>query len=784
METQGLEVLEVVTKAALAGASPQELCEKVLAQLLPLFGLDLGAVYLLQDQEFRLLAHHGLPQEFVLRAERNPRDHPYLGRALFERKTLVAQEFREPLTQEEGIKFAVYIPLFAGEKELGVLALGARRAWHPNSEELAHLEEAARILSLALALSLRATETEEMLQSFRQFVENEIVGVYVIQDGKIVFANSGMARISGYSPEEFLGRNYLDFLHPEDRSKVKENLERRLRGEEAPRHYRFRALHKDGTMLTLEVQAWPIVYRGRPAVQGILRDVTWEAEAERLRRSLLAAAQEILAAPSLEAVLQRVAQAVIQHSPFRRAVVSLYDLRHQPPILGPVVALATAGLTPEEEEKLRSQGGLRPEQRVLAFQEEFRFGRSYYIPYDRVPWDEEVGIPGRRASPGWHPDDFLLIPLRGRAGIIGHISLDEPITPKEPTLEMLEPLEVFADLAAIAAERAFQMEELQRHKEWLQGAFKLAHELAGFQTVPELLAGAWEILRREVRYEFGAVLLKDGEELVVVAAHSDLPGPRYSLGLRLPIGKGIVGWVAQNRQPLRLGRALEDPRYIPVHPEIRAELAVPIAFGTELLGVLDVESVEPERFRPEDEEFLMAVADILAVSITSLRAQETLRELSHRDPLTNLYNRRYLFEVLSRETRRAQRYGCPFSLALLDLDNFRQVNNAFGHAQGDAVLKEIAALLLQNLRSCDYVFRYGGDEFLLLLPETDEAGAEEAVKRLRGKLRAWSQTLGLGFVLDFSAGIVAYDPKNGRPPEELLREADQRLYAMKKARLG
>lgn|GEM_PF-4050697 len=305
----------------------------------------------------------------------------------------------------------------------------------------------------------------------------------------------------------------------------------------------------------------------RPKVQGILRDVTWEAE--RLRRSLLAAAQEILTAPSLEAVLQRTAQAVIQHW-------------HQPPLLGPVVALATAGLTPEEEEKLRSQGGLRPEQRVLAFQEEFRLSRSYYIPYDRVPWDEEVGIPGRRASPGWHPDDFLLIPLRGRAGIIGHISLDEPVTPKEPTLEMLEPLEVFADLAAIAAERAFQMEELQRHKEWLQGA-----------TVPELLAGALEILRREVRYEFGAVLLKDGEELVVVGSHSDFSGPRYSLGQRLPIGKGVVGWVAQNRRPLRLDHVLQDPRYIPAHPEIQSELAVPIVFGTELLGVLDVESVEP-----------------------------------------------------------------------------------------------------------------------------------------------------------------------------------------------
>ncbi len=777
MEVLPFEILGAVAEAALSSASPQEFSEKALAKLLPLWNFDLGAVYLWQDQRFRLLAGHGFSLPFLREAE-DLHEH-YLGQALSSRKPLVLEGF-----PGEEVKLALYFPLLVGEKGLGVLVAGARRLGRPSPEDLVQLEELARLFSLALAFSLRHAETEETLHSFQQFVENEIVGVYVIQDGKIVFANAGMTRISGYMREEFLGRNYLDFVHPDDRPMVQKNLERRLRGEEAPRRYRFRAFRKDGATVTLEVQAWPIVYRGRPAVQGILRDVTWEAEAERLRRNLLAAAREILASQNLEEVLRRTAQAVVENSPFRRAVVSLYDLRHQPPLLGPVMVLAAAGLTPEEEEKLRGKGGLSPEKRLLAFQEKFRVGRSYYIPHDRVPWSEEVGIPGRRASPGWHPDDFLFIPLRGRAGIIGHISLDEPATPREPTLEILEPLEVFADLAALAAERAFQVEELQRHKEWLQGAFKLAHELSRFENVQELLFGALEILRREVRYEFGAVLLKEGEELVVCAAHSDLPGPRYSMGMRLPLGKGVVGWVAENRRPLRLSNVLGDPRYIPVHPEIRAELAVPILSGAEVLGVLDVESTEPARFRPEDEEFLRAVADLLAVTILGLRAQETLRELSYRDPLTDLYNRRYLFEVLSRETKRAQRYGRPFSLALLDLDNFRQVNNIFGHMRGDVVLREIAKLLLQNLRACDYVFRYGGDEFLLLLPETDEAGAEEAVRRLRRKLRAWSQTLELGFPLDFSVGIVAYDPENGRPPEELLREADQRMYAAKKARLG
>ncbi|MEN3010859.1 MAG: diguanylate cyclase [Candidatus Bipolaricaulaceae bacterium] len=777
MEAEWVGVLGALASAALRGASPKEFCGQALAELLPLLGLDLGAVYVLEGQEFRLLAHHGLSQPSALAAARPLRDHPCLGRALDLRRTLLVQEFCDPLAQAEGIRAAAYVPLLSAGRELGVWAVGARRPWAPGPEELARLEAAGSVLALALGQEA----LEETLRSLQQFVENELVGVYVIQDGRIVFANAGMSRIGGYTKEELLGRDYRDFVHPEDRAAVQANLERRLRGEDAPRRYRFRALHKDGTTLTLEVQAWPILYRGRPAVQGILRDVTWEAEAERLRQSLLAVAREILLAGSVEEVLGRVAQAVVGPSPFRRAVVSLYDLRHDPPLLGPVLALAAAGLTPEEEQELRRRGGLCPEHRLRAFQEEFRVGRSYYIPHDRLPWEEGLGVPGRSAPPGWHPDDLLLIPLRGRAGIIGHISVDEPIVPKGPTLEMLEPLEVFADLAALAAERAFQMEELQRHKRWLQGAFKLAHELASFESVPELLAGALEVLRREVRYEFGAVLLLEGEELVVAAAHSDLPGPRYALGQRLPLGQGIVGWVARERRPARVAHVLQDPRYVPVHPDIRAELAVPILLGTELLGVLDVESVEPARFRPEDEEFLLAVADLLAVAMAGLRAREALRDLSHRDPLTNLYNRRYLFEVLSREIRRAQRYGHPFALALLDVDNFRWVNNVFGHLRGDEVLKAIARLLLQNLRACDYVFRYGGDEFLLLLPETDEAGAEEAVRQ---KLRAWSRTLELGFVLDFSAGIAAFDPQKGRPPEELLREADARMYAAKKAKLG
>lgn len=783
-EEREFALVAAVAKASLASQDAQEFCRQVLAEILPLLGLDLGAVYLLRGSEFILLAHQGLSPEFVAQASTNPRDHPWLGPALQERRTLWTQAFSAPATRAEGIKAAAFLPLTVGEKELGVLTVGTRRAWELTSADQRALELAAHIFALSLAQKLETLEKSELLARYKNFVENEIFGVFIIQGGQFVFVNEGLAKMLGCQREELLGRPYLEMVYSGDHAQAKHSLEAQLEAGPVPKPHQIRVFTKDGNVKALEIQTWPVQLSGQPGVQGIARDVTWEKHAEELRRSLLSVASEILMGTDVSTILRRVAQAVVEHSPFRRAVVTLYDLRHAPPLLGAVASMAAAGLTPEEEEKLRIQGGLPPHYRPLAFQEKFRIGQSYYIPHDQVPWEPTYGLPGRQASDGWHPDDFLFIPLRGRLGIIGHISVDEPTTPRAPTLEMLEPIEVFAGLAALAVERAFQLEELRRHKEWLRGAFRLAHALGGCSSLEELLGKALEILAREVRYEFGAILLVKDKELEVAAAHSSLPGFQYTLGQRIPLDQGAVGWVAKHRQPLRLNNVLEDPRYVPVHPEIRAELVVPIVFGEETLGVLDVESVSPGHFRPEDEEFLAAVADLLGTAMESLKAREALHELSLRDPLTNLYNRRHLLEVLAREVGRAQRYGHPFSLAILDLDNFREVNNRFGHVTGDAVLQGVAEILLRNLRSCDYVFRYGGDEFLVVLPETARAGAEEAVTRVRARLRAWSRGLNLGFSLDFCVGIACFDPVEPRPLEDLLREADGGLYAEKRARLG
>lgn len=160
---------------------------------------------------------------------------------------------------------------------------------------------------------------------------------------------------------------------------------------------------------------------------------------------------------------------------------------------------------------------------------------------------------------------------------------------------------------------------------------------------------------------------------------------------------------------------------------------------------------------------------------------ELLREQALRDPLTGLYNRRYLDEFFALELARAQRKQTPVALALLDLDHFKQLNDEHGHLIGDDVLKSVSAYFLENVRSTDAVFRIGGEEFLLILPEADSAEAFARLKNLCAQLAMTPlQTRIGGIQITCSAGL-AYWPKQGQSLDELILKADAALYAAKRA---
>ncbi|MBH3340617.1 histidine kinase N-terminal 7TM domain-containing diguanylate cyclase [Pseudomonas sp. UBA7530] len=180
----------------------------------------------------------------------------------------------------------------------------------------------------------------------------------------------------------------------------------------------------------------------------------------------------------------------------------------------------------------------------------------------------------------------------------------------------------------------------------------------------------------------------------------------------------------------------------------------------------------------------LKLAEALAVSEERLRTisvlHEQLREQALCDPLTGLYNRRYLDEFFDRELARAQRENLPLALALIDLDHFKQLNDEYGHLVGDDVLKSVAQHLLDNLRSTDAVFRIGGEEFLLILPGLNAQAAHARLESLRMQLASVDHPTRMGTMpVTLSAGIAVW-PANGGQLDALLHAADIALYAAKR----
>ncbi|MGA9510930.1 MAG: diguanylate cyclase [Candidatus Sulfotelmatobacter sp.] len=211
-------------------------------------------------------------------------------------------------------------------------------------------------------------------------------------------------------------------------------------------------------------------------------------------------------------------------------------------------------------------------------------------------------------------------------------------------------------------------------------------------------------------------------------------------------------------------------------------LCIPILAQGETLGLLHLQATDDvPQMDSAELSFKTTFAGQVGLSIANIRLREALRMQSVRDALTGLYNRRYLEEVLDRETRRAGRAGQSMGILMLDLDHFKRFNDTYGHDAGDAVLRETAAFLLKNVRAEDFVCRYGGEEFVVILPTADIEGSRTRGEKLRSKMRELSilhQGKSLGMVT-FSVGVAAF-PAHGMSPRELMAAADSALYEAKR----
>jgi diguanylate cyclase (GGDEF)-like protein len=212
-------------------------------------------------------------------------------------------------------------------------------------------------------------------------------------------------------------------------------------------------------------------------------------------------------------------------------------------------------------------------------------------------------------------------------------------------------------------------------------------------------------------------------------------------------------------------------------------LCVPILAQGEALGILHIQATDQDPNVGEAEmSFQTTFAAQVGLSVANIRLREALRAQSTKDPLTGLYNRRYLQEMLDREIRRAIRSEQALGILMLDLDHFKNFNDTYGHDAGDAVLRETGSFLVRSMRAEDFVCRYGGEEFVVVLPTADLRAAEARAQRIRAKLRdlAIMQSLGL---ITASIGVAAL-PNHGTSERDLLQAADAALYRAKREGRG
>jgi diguanylate cyclase (GGDEF)-like protein/putative nucleotidyltransferase with HDIG domain len=316
----------------------------------------------------------------------------------------------------------------------------------------------------------------------------------------------------------------------------------------------------------------------------------------------------------------------------------------------------------------------------------------------------------------------------------------------------------------------------------VQTLFELTQDLGASLSLDETLSVFSTKLKRLVPYSAIAIYVRRGENLLPEHVNGD--NFHILSGLNIPIGQGLSGWVAQNKKPVLNGNPALEPGY-PREPgefaPLRSALAVPLESPEAVVGVLTLYHASKEAFTSDHLRILLAIRSRIALAIENALRFQQAESSATTDYLTGLPNARSLFLHLDQELARCKRNQSSLTVMVCDMDGFKQVNDRFGHLEGNRVLVRFAQMLKRSCREYDYVARMGGDEFVVVAPGlTAEASASKA-ENLRQLVRQAGLEVCGENVLSLSIGQAVY-PDCDLAAEDLLAEADRRMYVEKRRR--
>ncbi len=402
-----------------------------------------------------------------------------------------------------------------------------------------------------------------------------------------------------------------------------------------------------------------------------------------------------------------------------------------------------------------------------------RTGEPLLIESDLEQTRSKLGvdfIPPRPAR------SFCAVPifLGGKpAGVMAAMSTDRE---SQFLARDLEVMQTAAGQLGVAIENARLFTEEQRRARHLAFLNSISKMAISSEDAEQMMASIVREIQKNFRYDhIGIGIMDYSTKDIEIKAEAGTTS--QTIGRRIAVGSGVLGKVArtgvsalvQNAGPGQLAGVLS---------ESRAVLCLPISYRETLLGVLNVESRDENAFAPQDILILNTLADLLATALHNSFVFQKLQQQSITDGLTGIKTRRFFSEALSSEWKRASRSGRPFSVVLIDLDKFKEVNDSLGHLEGDLVLARVGRLLEQKCRQSNVVARYGGDEFIILMPET---GIEQG-QVLAERLRLWLATDPMleEHHITGSFGVASF-PVHGFSVEDLIRVADAGMYVAKHA---
>jgi diguanylate cyclase (GGDEF)-like protein len=344
--------------------------------------------------------------------------------------------------------------------------------------------------------------------------------------------------------------------------------------------------------------------------------------------------------------------------------------------------------------------------------------------------------------------------------------------------ETIDLLTLFSTQASIALQNARLYSLEQQRARQLQAINAIAQQTTAVLDLEELLGRVCGLIQDAFRVSHVSLFLCEDHDLLLRAHHGTLT-PCIPEGGRFPASTEPWASILAKSCTRTESDLSQTPPGAKFFAETASRMCIPLVSFGQTLGVLALDSAKADAFRDGDQQSLESVADICATAIQNAHYVDRVKQLAYLDGLTGIFNRRFFEMRIIEEIERAHRYKTGMAVIMADIDQFKKLNDEFGHVLGDEVLRQTSSLFNQQVRKIDVVCRYGGEEFGILMTQANAQQAMAVAEKLRKMVESW-QFPGVPRAVTISAGAAAM-PEHGTTRDDLVKAADHALYAAKQA---